>query len=56
MRKMLLLLAMLLPFFALKVSAEDKDVVKEIPVKKVLPGINERSLTSVYRCLLLWDS
>lgn len=46
MRKMLLLLAMLLPFFALKVSAEDKDVVKEIPVKKVLPGINERSLTS----------
>lgn len=45
MRKIFLFLAVLLPFFALNINAEDKDVVKEIPVKKVPKGINERSLS-----------
>ena len=44
MRKMFLILAVLLPIFALKVNAEDKNVVQQIPIEKLTEIIGERSL------------
>lgn len=52
MRKIFFLLALLLPFFASRVDAEDKNVVKEIPLIKIGEGVGERSLHSecIYSC------
>lgn len=52
MRKIFLLLAILLPFFALKVDAEEESVVKEIPLIKVGEIIGERNLNS--QCVSSW--
>ena len=41
---MFLILAVLLPIFALKVNAEDKNVVQQIPIEKLTEIIGERSL------------
>jgi hypothetical protein len=52
MRKIFFLLALLLPFFASRVDAEDKNVVKEIPLIKIGEGVGGRSLHSecIYSC------
>ena len=47
MRKLIFFLALLLPFISSKVDAEDKNVVKEIPIIKVEDGIGERSLNPI---------
>lgn len=48
MRKLILLfMALLLPFISSKVDAEEKNVVKEIPIIKVEDGIGERSLNPI---------
>ena len=44
MRKMFLIMAVLLPVFALKVNADDKNVVQQIPIEKLTEIIGERSL------------
>lgn len=46
MRKLIFFLALLLPFISSKVDAEDKNVVKEIPIIKVKDGLGYGSTTT----------